>query len=149
MSTSSQELHQDDDLLPSSPALDEESPFATMMSLFDEAAARLGVKADEYAILRKPDREMTVAVPIRLDDGALAVFDGYRVQHNQGLGPFLGPMRLSKDIKLDELRALAAWMTWKCALLNIPFGGAAGGIRINARRRSRRALELAAAATRR
>jgi glutamate dehydrogenase (NAD(P)+) len=143
VSTSSQELHLDDDLLPSSPALDEESPFATMMSLFDEAAARLGIKADEYAILRKPDRELTVAVPIRLDDGALAVFDGYRVQHNQGLGPFLGPMRLSKDIKLDELRALAAWMTWKCALLNIPFGGAAGGIRINARRRSRRELESA------
>jgi glutamate dehydrogenase (NAD(P)+) len=65
------------------------------------------------------------------------VFDGYRVQHNQGLGPFLGPMRLTSGIKIDELRALAAWMTWKCALLNIPFGGAAGGIRINTKRRSR------------
>ena len=137
------ELHEDDDLLPSTPALDEESPFATMMSLFDEAADRLGVAPDEYAILRKTDREMAVAIPIPLDDGRLAVFDGYRIQHNQGLGPFIGPMRLSKDIKIDELRALAAWMTWKCAVLNIPFGGAAGGIRINTKRRSRSELERA------
>jgi glutamate dehydrogenase (NAD(P)+) len=141
--TSTQDLHRDDDLLPATPALDEESPFATMMSSFDEAAARLGVKPDEYQILRKPDREISVSVPIQLDDGSLGVLDGYRVQHNQGLGPFAGPLRLSKDVKLDELRALAAWMTWKCALLNIPFGGAAGGIRINAKRRSRGELERA------
>ena len=132
-----------DDLLPSTPALDEESPFATMMSLFDEAAARLGVEPANYAILRKPDREIAVAVPVQLDNGAMAVFDGYRVQHNQGLGPFIGPMRLSKETKLDELRALAAWLTWKCAVLNIPFGGAAGGIRINVKRRSRAEVERA------
>jgi glutamate dehydrogenase (NAD(P)+) len=132
-----------DELLPSTPELDAESPFATMMSLFDEAATRLGVDPVEYAILRKPDREVAVSVPVRLDDGTLAVFDGYRIQHNQGLGPFIGPMRLSKDIRIDELRALAAWMTWKCAVMNIPFGGAAGGIRINARRRSRSELERA------
>ena len=134
---------QDDDLLPVTPALDDESPFATMMSLYDEAAALLGVAPSNYAILRKPDREVTVAVPIPLDDGSWAVFDGYRVQHNQGLGPFIGPLRLSSGIKMDELRALAAWMTWKCAVLNIPFGGAAGGIRINERKRSRAELERA------
>ena len=132
-----------DDLLPATPMLDVESPFATMMSLFDEAASRLGIQSDEYGILRKPDREVAVAVPVQLDDGTVAVFDGYRVQHNAGLGPFIGPLRLHKGLKVDELRALAAWMTWKCAVVNIPFGGAAGGIRINTRRRSRRELERA------
>ena len=126
-----------DDLRPTTPTLDDESPFATMMSLYDEAAALLGIDPSNYAILRRPDREMTVSVPVPLDDGSYGVFDGYRVQHNQGLGPFIGPMRLSANVRIDELRALAAWMTWKCAVLNIPFGGAAGGIRINTRKRSR------------
>jgi len=133
----------DDDLLPSSPPLDEETPFASMMSLFDEAAERLLIEPDAYAILRKPDREIAVSVPVKLDDGMLAVFEGYRVQHNMGLGPFIGPLRLDPNLKVDELRALAGWMTWKCALLNVPFGGAAGGIRINKQRRSRGELERA------
>ncbi len=129
--------------LPSTPALDDESPFATMMSLYDEAAAMLGVDPSNYAILRKPDRETAVAIPVELDDGTWTVFDGYRIQHNQGLGPFIGPMRLTGDLKIDELRALAAWMTWKCALLDIPLGGAAGGIRLNPRKRSRGEIERA------
>jgi glutamate dehydrogenase (NAD(P)+) len=136
-------IEEADDLLPATPPLDEESPFATMMSLFDEAASRLGIPPSNYTVLRKPDREMAVAIPIQLDSGDWAVFDGYRVQHNQGLGPFLGPMRLSRDIKIDELRALAAWMTWKCAVLNVPFGGAAGAVRINTKRRSRIEIEHA------
>ena len=134
---------QPDDLLPKTPALDDESPFATMMSLFDEAAAKLGIAPENYAILRKPDREITVSVPVRMDDGSLAVIDGYRVQHNQGLGPFIGPLRISLDLSVDMLRALAAWLTWKCALLNIPFGGAAGGIRMDVVQRSRHELERA------
>ena len=129
------------EVLPSTPELDDESPFATMMSLYDEAAAHLGVDPSNYAVLRKPDREVLVAVPVQLDDGTWTVFDGYRVQHNQGLGPFIGPMRLSSALRLDELRALAGWMTWKCAVLNIPFGGAAGGIRIHPGKRSRGELE--------
>jgi glutamate dehydrogenase (NAD(P)+) len=129
--------------LPSTPALDDESPFATMMSLYDEAAANLGIDPSNYAIMRKPDRETTLTVPIQLDDGTWTVFDSYRVQHNAGLGPFMGPMRLSGDLKVDELRALAGWMTWKCALLNIPMGGAAGGIRIRPGKRSKRELERA------
>ncbi len=120
-------------LLPSTPLLDDETPFATMMSGFDEAADRLGVDPDYYAVLRKPDKEIAVAVPIKLDDGSLSIFDGYRVQHNMGLGPFIGPLRLDGNLKIDELRALAGWMTWKCALLSIPFGGAAGGVRLNPR----------------
>jgi glutamate dehydrogenase (NAD(P)+) len=126
---------------PTTPELAEESPFASMMSLFDEAAAQLGVDPAIYAILRKPDREMTVSVPVQLADGSWTVFDGYRVQHNQGLGPFVGPLRLSSGLRLDELRALAGWMTWKCALVNVPFGGAAGGIQIDPRAHGRKILE--------
>ena len=132
-----------DGLLPTTPPLDEETPFATMMTAFDEAASQLGIDPDSYEILRKPDREVGYSVPVKLDSGRTAVFDGYRVQHNQGLGPFMGPVILSAKLKLDDLRALAAWMTWKCALLSIPFGGAAGGIRINRSRRSRAELERA------
>lgn len=134
---------QHEDLLPHSPPLDEESPFATMMSLFDEAAAKLGISPDVYEILRKPDREITCAIPVRLDSGHIAVFEGYRVQHNQGLGPFLGPLKLSPSLRIDEVRALAAWMTWKCATLNVPFGGAAGGIRIHPTKRSDSEIERA------
>ncbi|MFT7670012.1 MAG: glutamate dehydrogenase (NAD(P)+) [Planctomycetota bacterium] len=132
-----------DDLLPSTPLLDDETPFATMMANFDEAANEIGINRDSYAVLRKPDREISVSVPVRLDDGSLAIFDGYRIQHNAGLGPFLGPLRLEKDLRVDELRAIAAWMTWKCAVLNVPFGGAAGGIRINTHKNSSREVERA------
>ena len=105
-----------DDLLPSTPPLDEETPFATMMGLFDEAAEKLLVEATAYSILRKPDPEITVAVPVKLDNGTLAVFDGYRVQHNMGLGPFIGALRLDPNLRVDELRALAGWMSWKCPI---------------------------------
>lgn len=132
-----------EDLLPPTPPLDEESPFATMMTRFDEAAEKLGIDPDIYQILRRPDREITYSVPIQLDSGRTAVFESFRVQHNQGLGPFLGPLRLDPHLKLDDLRALAGYMTWKCSLLGIPFGGAAGGIRISARLRSPRELERA------
>jgi glutamate dehydrogenase (NAD(P)+) len=143
VSTTQPMEEQYEDLLPHTPPVDDESPFATMMSLFDEAAAKLGISPDVYEILRKPDREITCAIPVRLDSGKVAVFEGYRVQHNQGLGPFLGPLKLSPSIKIDEVRALAAWMTWKCATLNVPFGGAAGGIRIHPTKRSDNEIERA------
>jgi glutamate dehydrogenase (NAD(P)+) len=132
-----------EDALPISPPLDLETPFATMMSLFDEAAQALHVEPEFYAVLRKPDREVMVSVPVRLDDGTTTVFDGYRVQHNMGLGPFIGPLRISPTLEVDELRALAGWMTWKCAVAGIPFGGAAGGIRMDKEARSRGEVERA------
>lgn len=132
-----------DDLARASQQIEDESPFATMMTSFDEAADKLGMDPDLYAILRKPDREIQVSVPTPLDDGTLSVFEGFRVQHNAGLGPYFGPLRLQPALKIDELRAIAGWMTWKCAVLNIPFGGAAGGIRIHAKRASRGELERA------
>ena len=129
--------------LPNSPLFDDETPFATMMASFDEAAKHLGLKPMQYLILRKSDREISVSVPVKLDDGSWSVYDGFRIQHNQGLGPFIGPLRLTEDLRIDELRALAAWMTWKCSLLGIPFGGAAGGIRLDARSLSAGELERA------
>jgi len=133
--------HDDSVSMPSVPKLDENSPLRTMMASFDEAAELLGLGQQEYLVLRKPDREISIAVPVRLDDGSFRVFDGYRVQHNMGLGPFLGPVRLAADLELEELRALAAWMTWKCAVLGLPFGGAAGGIAVDRNQLSRGELE--------
>jgi glutamate dehydrogenase (NAD(P)+) len=133
----------EDEALPSTPLLDEETPFATMMSSFDDAAQSLGIDPAEYRILRKCDREISFSVPVRLDDGSMEVLDGFRIQHNAGLGPFLGPLRISENMRIVELRALAAWMTWKCALLNVPFGGAAGGLRIEPKDHSAGEMERA------
>ncbi len=130
-----------DDLDVSVPPLDAESPFATMMSAFDEAATELAIDPANYAILRKPDREIAVSLPILLDGGGVAVFDGWRVQHNMGLGPYCGPLRIAPRIEVDELRALAGWMTWSSALLGVPFGGSAGGIRLDPSLVSRKELE--------
>ena len=132
-----------DQELPSTPLFDDETPFATMMASFDEAAERLGLGEVEYQILRKSDREIAVSVPVPLDDGSFALFQGYRIQHNQGLGPFIGPLRIADDLRIDELRALAAWVTWKCAVLGLPFGGAAGGLCMDPDRHSAGELERA------
>ncbi|MBK8179767.1 MAG: Glu/Leu/Phe/Val dehydrogenase [Planctomycetes bacterium] len=125
------------------PSFDEETPFASMMGLFDEAAERLLIERDLYAILRKPDREVNISIPVRQGDGSLGVLDGWRVQHNMGLGPYAGPLRITGDLRVDELRALAGWTTWKCALVGVPFGGAAGGIRLDRDKHSVAVLEAA------
>lgn len=106
----------------------EENPFESMMSRFDHAARLLNLSPDLYQVLRVPNREFTVYIPIFRDNGNIEVFTGYRVQHNFARGPAKGGIRFAPDITLDEVRALAAWMTWKCAVINIPFGGAKGGI---------------------
>jgi len=106
----------------------EENPFESMMSRFDRAAQLLELDADLYAVMRVPNRELKVYIPTRMDSGRMQVFEGYRVQHNFARGPAKGGIRYSPDVTLDEVRALAAWMTWKCAVVNVPFGGAKGGI---------------------
>lgn len=106
----------------------EENPFESMMSRFDRAAERLNLDPDLYAVLRVPNRELKVYIPTRMDSGRIQVFEGYRVQHNFARGPAKGGIRYAPDVSLDEVRALAAWMTWKCAVVNVPFGGAKGGI---------------------
>jgi glutamate dehydrogenase (NAD(P)+) len=130
-----------DELAPQTFSVEDENPFSTMMAGFDEAADRIGLDPDVYTMLRNPDREIRVSLPTQLDDGRLAVFDGWRVQHNAGLGPYFGPLRLQRSLRVEELRAIAGWMTWKCAVLNIPFGGAAGGIRISPGRHTRGEVE--------
>jgi glutamate dehydrogenase (NAD(P)+) len=106
----------------------EENPFESMMSRFDRAAQLLDLDPDLYAVLRVPNRELKVYIPTKMDSGRIQVFEGYRVQHNFARGPAKGGIRYSPDVSLDEVRALAAWMTWKCAVVNVPFGGAKGGI---------------------
>jgi len=106
----------------------EENPFESMMSRFDRAAQLLDLDPDLYAVMRVPNRELKVYIPTRMDSGRIQVFEGYRVQHNFARGPAKGGIRYAPDVNLDEVRALAAWMTWKCAVVNVPFGGAKGGI---------------------
>lgn len=106
----------------------EENPFESMMSRFDHAAQLLRLDPDLYKVLRVPNREISIYIPVFMDDGRIEVFTGFRVQHNFARGPAKGGIRYAPDVTLDEVRALAAWMTWKCAVVNIPFGGAKGGV---------------------
>lgn len=114
--------------LPQSPAQDEFNPLLSAQARFDEAASRLGLDDGMQKVLRSSAREVIVHIPVQLDDGRLEVFTGYRVQHSIARGPAKGGIRYAPDVTLDEVRALASWMTWKCAVVNIPFGGGKGGI---------------------
>src|SRR3984957_18484424 len=106
----------------------EYNPLLSAEARFDEAAARLGLDEGTQKVLRSPAREIIVHIPVVLDDSRLEVFTGYRVQHSIARGPAKGGIRYAPDVNLDEVRALASWMTWKCAVTNIPFGGGKGGI---------------------
>lgn len=106
----------------------ETNPWVSAEARFDEAAELLGLDEGLRKILRTPALELKVAVPVLLDDGRYEVFTGYRVQHSIVRGPAKGGIRFAPDVTLDEVRALSAWMTWKCAVVNIPFGGAKGGV---------------------
>ena len=96
------------------------NPWLAAEARFDEAASRLNLDDGMCKILRTPARELTVHIPVQLDDGRLEVFTGYRIQHSIARGPGKGGIRFAPDVTLDEVRALAAWMTWKCAVVNIP-----------------------------
>lgn len=110
---------------------DEKNPFEAMSERFDRAAKLLGLDPDLYAVMRVPSREIKVYIPVRMDSGHIEVFEGYRVQHNFARGPAKGGIRYAPDVSLDEVKALSAWMTWKCAVVNVPFGGGKGGIICN------------------
>lgn len=97
----------------------------------------LGLARDEYETLRYPERELTVSIPVKMDNGEIKVFEGYRVQHNSSRGPYKGGIRYHQDSNLDEVKALSAWMSFKCAVVNIPYGGAKGGIKVDPRQLSR------------
>jgi len=105
-----------------------ENPFEAMMSRFDYAAQVLKLEPGLYKVLRNPEKTITVSVPIMMDSGEVEVFTGYRVLYNTSRGPGKGGIRFDKNVTMDEVTALAAWMAWKCAVVNIPFGGAKGGV---------------------
>jgi len=117
------------------------NPFQIAQQQFDIAAEYLNLPSDLSEVLKKPKRQLIVSVPIRMDDGSFRVFEGYRVQHNIARGPAKGGIRYHPNVTLDEVKALASWMTWKCATVNIPFGGGKGGITCNPKEMSVHELE--------
>lgn len=123
------------------PISDKDNPFESMMSRFDVAAQILGLDAETYNVLKNPTRQVIVSFPITMDDGTVRVFEGFRVIHSTILGPSKGGIRYDMAVNLDEVKALAAWMTWKCAVVDIPYGGAKGGIRCNPRAMSKGEIE--------
>jgi glutamate dehydrogenase (NAD(P)+) len=104
------------------------NPWLAAETRFNEAALKLGLDDGMQKVLRSPSMEVTIHIPVQLDDGRLEVFTGYRVQHSLARGPAKGGIRFAPDVTLDEVRALSSWMTWKCAVVNIPFGGGKGGV---------------------
>ncbi len=123
------------------PISDKENPLESMMQRFDKAVELLGISEEMYYILKVPARQVTVGLPITMDDGRIKVFEGHRVIHSNILGPSKGGIRLDPGVHIDEVRALAAWMTWKCAVVDIPYGGAKGGICCNPREMSSGEIE--------
>lgn len=115
------------------PIFDKENPLESMMSRFDEAVRLLGITDEMYHILKTPARQVITGLPVTMDNGKVRVFEGYRVIHSTILGPGKGGIRFDPGVTLDEVRALAAWMTWKSAVVDIPYGGAKGGIACNPR----------------
>ncbi|HEY6391537.1 MAG TPA: Glu/Leu/Phe/Val dehydrogenase, partial [Bryobacteraceae bacterium] len=116
-------------ILEATPSVGNEiNPWLSAAARFDEAVARLELDEGLAKVLRTAALELTVHIPVQLDDGRLEVFTGYRVQHSIARGPSKGGVRFAPDVTLDEVRALAAWMTWKCAVVNLPFGGGKGGV---------------------
>jgi glutamate dehydrogenase (NAD(P)+) len=117
------------------------NPWAVAQQQFDLAAEKLNLDPGLRQVLREPRRELTVHFPVKMDDGTVRVFTGYRVQHNLGRGPAKGGIRYHQDVSLDEVKALAMWMTWKCAVVGIPYGGGKGGVIVDPKKLSRREVE--------
>jgi len=123
------------------PPLESTSPLTDALAQLDGAAKHLGISSGSHAMLAQPRRELMVSVPLRRDDGSTVVYSGYRVQHNFSRGPAKGGLRYSPSVDIDEIRALAMWMTWKCALVDVPYGGAKGGVTFEPRDHSKAELE--------
>ncbi len=123
------------------PILDEDSPFTSMMERFKFAANLLELDEGMFKYLASPVKQVIVSIPVVMDSGDIEVFEGYRVIHDNVLGPSKGGVRYAPDVTIDEVKALASWMTWKCAIVNVPFGGAKGGVRCNPKNLSKGELE--------
>ncbi|RAI87045.1 Glu/Leu/Phe/Val family dehydrogenase [Algoriphagus yeomjeoni] len=123
------------------PIKDKENPLESMMERFNIAAEKLGLSEEVYNVLKNPAKQVIVSLPITMDNGKIQVFEGIRVIHSNILGPAKGGIRFAPDVHIDEVRALAAWMTWKCAVVDIPYGGGKGGVRCNPREMSKGEIE--------
>ncbi len=121
--------------------MQEKNPWEAQAARFEYAASKLNLDKGLWKILSQPNREIIVHIPVQMDDGRMELFTGYRVQHSTARGPAKGGLRYSPEVNLDEVRALAAWMTWKCAVVDIPFGGAKGGIICDPKKMSQGELE--------
>jgi glutamate dehydrogenase (NAD(P)+) len=117
------------------------NPWQVAQQQFDIAAEKLNLDPGMRLVMREPRRELHVHFPVKMDDGSVQVFAGYRVQHNLGRGPAKGGIRFHQDVTIEEVKALAMWMTWKCAVVGIPFGGGKGGVIVDPKKLSRRELE--------
>ncbi len=107
------------------------NPYDNYLEVMERAAKMLGLVPNDYASLQQPERELKVSIPVEMDDGSLRVFEGYRIQHSSSRGPCKGGLRYHQDVDVDEVKALAAWMTFKCAVVNIPYGGAKGAVKVD------------------
>src|SRR5206468_9341376 len=117
------------------------NPFEIAKTQIDRVGKKLNLDGGMLEVLKNPRRELTVHFPVKMDDGKVKVFTGYRVQYNDAIGPFKGGIRYHWNVSLDEVRALACWMTWKCAVMGIPYGGAKGGVICNPKEMSQNELE--------
>jgi glutamate dehydrogenase (NAD(P)+) len=117
------------------------NPYEEVLQILDKAAALLKLEKDDYVKLKYPDREIKVSLPVKMDDGSVRVFEGYRVQHSGVRGPYKGGFRYHQNVDLDEVKALAALMSFKCSLINIPYGGAKGGVAVDVTKLSKSELE--------
>src|ERR671922_96070 len=117
------------------------NPYHMAVQQFEAAAEKLNLSQDMREILRQPKRELAVNFPVRLDTGRIKMFTGYRVQHNVNRGPAKGGIRYSPDVTLDEVKALAMWMTWKCAVVGIPYGGGKRGVIVDPKKLSIKEVE--------
>ena len=115
--------------------------YDNFIAVVDKAAKAVGMDEQDYILVKYPERELKVSVPIKMDDGSIKVFEGYRVQHSSSRGPCKGGIRYHQDSDINEVRALAAWMSFKCAVVNIPYGGAKGAIKVDPTKLSKGELE--------
>jgi glutamate dehydrogenase (NAD(P)+) len=117
------------------------NPYDNMLQVLEMAAQKLGLTQNEYETIKYPERELKVSIPVKMDSGDIKVFEGYRVQHSSSRGPCKGGIRYHEEVDIDEVKALAAWMTFKCAVVNLPYGGAKGAVKVDPGKLSRGELE--------
>jgi glutamate dehydrogenase (NAD(P)+) len=117
------------------------NPYDNVLEIMDRAARMLELSENDYVVLKYPERELKVSIPVEMDDGSIRVFEGYRIQHSSSRGPCKGGIRYHQDVDVDEVKALAVWMSLKCAVVNIPYGGAKGAVKVNPKELSKNELK--------